>query len=76
MGKYENYKIGGDYLIPNFVKEKIERTSNGVKRLNECVVFYEDTEKIYLALKVLNNTQTAKDHELSVKSLFFLVHFL
>ncbi|HMS08347.1 MAG TPA: hypothetical protein PKE66_02585 [Pyrinomonadaceae bacterium] len=66
--KYQNYEFGICNLLPNQVKEKIQAASKGVKSLNECTVFYEDMEKAYVALTVLNNMKTAKDPELAAKA--------
>src|SRR5690606_5558905 len=66
--KYQNYEFGICNLMPNQVKEKIQGASRAIKKLNECTVFYEDMEKAYVALTVLNNMKTAKDPELSAKA--------
>ncbi len=66
--KYQNYEFGICNLMPNQVKEKIQGASKAVKKLNECTVFYEDMEKAYVALTVLNNMKTAKDPEMAAKA--------
>jgi predicted sugar kinase len=66
--KYQNYEFGICNLMPNQVKEKIQSASKAVKQLNECTVFYEDMEKAYVALTVLNNMKTAKDPEMAAKA--------
>lgn len=66
--KYQNYEFGICNLLPNRVKEKIQEASKFVKGLNEVTVFYEDMEKAYVALTVLNNVKTAKDPEMAAKA--------
>src|SRR5690606_9306114 len=66
--KYLNCEIGICNLMPKQTKEKSQRASMAIKKLDECTVFHEDMEKDYVELMDLNNMKTAKDPEMSAKA--------